>query len=46
MISNALLPLRPYVVVDRNLYTGQNPPSSERLAERLVTDVEGAGRTA
>ncbi|MFJ9398461.1 type 1 glutamine amidotransferase domain-containing protein [Streptomyces californicus] len=35
----ARLPLRPYVVVDRNLYTGQNPPSSERLAERLVADV-------
>ncbi|MFF7878346.1 type 1 glutamine amidotransferase domain-containing protein [Streptomyces californicus] len=29
--SKARLPLRPYVVVDRNLYTGQNPPSSERL---------------
>ncbi|MET7507043.1 type 1 glutamine amidotransferase domain-containing protein [Streptomyces albidoflavus] len=43
--SKALLPLRPYVVVDRNLYTGQNPPSSERLAERLVADVEGAART-
>ncbi|MBK0372129.1 type 1 glutamine amidotransferase domain-containing protein [Streptomyces californicus] len=37
--SKARLPLRPYVVVDRNLYTGQNPPSSERLAERLVADV-------
>ncbi|MGW6488016.1 type 1 glutamine amidotransferase domain-containing protein [Streptomyces sp. NPDC055056] len=35
----ARLPLRPFVVVDRNLYTGQNPPSSERLAERLVADV-------
>ncbi|PKA33041.1 MULTISPECIES: type 1 glutamine amidotransferase domain-containing protein [Streptomyces] len=44
--TKALLPLRPCVVVDRNLYTGQNPPSSERLAERLVTDVEGAARTA
>ncbi|MGW1236331.1 type 1 glutamine amidotransferase domain-containing protein [Streptomyces californicus] len=37
--SKALLPLRPYVVVDRNLYTGQNPPSSESLAERVVADV-------
>ncbi|WP_098011377.1 type 1 glutamine amidotransferase domain-containing protein [Streptomyces sp. sk226] len=37
--SKARLPLRPYVVVDRNLYTGQNPPSSERLAERVVADV-------
>ncbi|RSS43425.1 type 1 glutamine amidotransferase domain-containing protein [Streptomyces sp. WAC08241] len=38
--SKARLPLRPYVVVDRNLYTGQNPPSSERLAQRVVADVE------
>ncbi|MGW1202595.1 type 1 glutamine amidotransferase domain-containing protein [Streptomyces cyaneofuscatus] len=42
--SKARLPLRPYVVVDRNLYTGQNPPSSERLAERLVADVNAAER--
>ncbi|MEX3766593.1 type 1 glutamine amidotransferase domain-containing protein, partial [Mycolicibacterium fortuitum] len=27
------------VVVDGNLYTGQNPQSSEKLAERLVADV-------
>ncbi|MFD8649109.1 type 1 glutamine amidotransferase domain-containing protein [Streptomyces mirabilis] len=40
----ARLPLRPFVVVDRNLYTGQNPPSSERLAERLVADVNAAAR--
>ncbi|MFF2165508.1 type 1 glutamine amidotransferase domain-containing protein [Streptomyces sp. NPDC058175] len=40
----ARLPLRPFVVVDRNLYTGQNPPSSERLAERLVADVTAATR--
>ncbi|MCH5671490.1 type 1 glutamine amidotransferase domain-containing protein [Streptomyces gilvus] len=33
------LPLRPFVVVDRNVYTGQNPQSSEKLAERLVADV-------
>ncbi|MEU1281748.1 type 1 glutamine amidotransferase domain-containing protein [Streptomyces sp. NPDC005805] len=43
--SKARLPLRPYVVVDRNLYTGQNPPSSEPLAERIVADVRaGAAR--
>ena len=39
--SKALLPLHPYVVVDRNLYTGQNPFSSEQLAERIVADVSG-----
>ncbi|MBC3194699.1 type 1 glutamine amidotransferase domain-containing protein [Pseudonocardia sp. C8] len=39
--SKALVPLRPHVVVDRNLYTGQNPFSSERLAERIVADVTG-----
>lgn len=33
------LPLMPFVVVDRNLYTGQNPASSEQLARRLVTDL-------
>ena len=32
-------PLRPHIVVDGNLYTGQNPQSSEKLAERLVADV-------
>lgn len=37
--SKATLPLRPHVVVDGNLYTGQNPQSSEKLAERLVADV-------
>ncbi|MFH8883539.1 type 1 glutamine amidotransferase domain-containing protein [Streptomyces californicus] len=41
--SKARLPLRPYVVVDRNLYTGQNPPSSESLAERVVADVNTTG---
>ncbi|MFI9374406.1 type 1 glutamine amidotransferase domain-containing protein [Streptomyces parvulus] len=40
--SKARLPLRPYVVVDRNLYTGQNPPSSERLAERIVADADAS----
>ncbi len=32
------LPLRPFMEVDRNLYTGQNPASSELLAKRLVDD--------
>jgi putative intracellular protease/amidase len=32
------LPLRPYLVVDRNLYTGQNPASSAMLAHKLVAD--------
>lgn len=31
-------PLRPYVVVDRNLYTGQNPASSAALARKLIAD--------
>lgn len=29
-------PWAPHVVVDRNLYTGQNPASSEPLAERML----------
>lgn len=37
--TKSRLPLRPFVVVDRNLYTGQNPASSEPLATRLVADV-------
>jgi len=36
---SAGVPLRPHVVVDRNLYTGQNPQSSERLAQRLIADL-------
>ncbi|MFJ8032392.1 type 1 glutamine amidotransferase domain-containing protein [Streptomyces sp. NPDC096032] len=40
----ARLPLLPFVVVDRNLYTGQNPTSSERLAKRLVTDLADTAR--
>lgn len=32
------VPLRPFVVRDRNLYTGQNPASSARLTERLLAD--------
>lgn len=37
--QKGLIPLRPYVVVDRNLYTGQNPASADALADRLVTDI-------
>lgn len=33
------LPLRPFIQVDRNLYTGQNPASSALLARRLVDDL-------
>ncbi|MFG2120419.1 type 1 glutamine amidotransferase domain-containing protein [Streptomyces sp. NPDC048710] len=40
----ARLPLLPFVVVDRNLYTGQNPTSSERLAKRLVADLADTAR--
>jgi len=32
-------PWAPYVTVDGNLYTGQNPASSRELAERLVKDL-------
>lgn len=32
-------PFASYVVVDGNLYTGQNPSSSQELAERLVKDL-------
>lgn len=39
--EKAPLPLTPYIVVDGNLYTGQNPQSSEKLAERLVADLNG-----
>ena len=37
---SAGLPLRRHVVVDRNLYTGQNPGSSAALTRRLITDVD------
>jgi putative intracellular protease/amidase len=36
------LPLKSNVVVDRNLYTGQNPGSSKALAQRIIADVTGA----
>ncbi|AKE38458.1 Putative intracellular protease/amidase [Corynebacterium camporealensis] len=32
-------PLQPNVVVDRNLYTGQNPASSEPLAQKMMRDL-------
>ena len=32
------LPLRPFMQIDRNLYTGQNPASSTLLAHKLVAD--------
>src|SRR5271155_1937660 len=32
------LPLRPFLQIDRNLYTGQNPASSALLARKLVAD--------
>ncbi|SFW75808.1 type 1 glutamine amidotransferase domain-containing protein [Amycolatopsis australiensis] len=35
------LPLKSKVVVDRNLYTGQNPGSSAALARRIIADVTG-----
>ena len=38
--TKAILPLRPHIEVDRNLYTGQNPMSSEALANRLVADLD------
>lgn len=37
--TKAALPYRPHIEVDGNLYTGQNPQSSEKLAERLVADL-------
>lgn len=37
--AKARVPLRPFVVVDRNLYTGQNPMSSTALAQRLLADL-------
>ena len=35
------LPLKSKVVVDRNLYTGQNPGSSAALARRIIADISG-----
>lgn len=36
------LPLKSKVVVDRNLYTGQNPRSSAALARRIIADIDRA----
>lgn len=33
-------PWTPHVVVDRNLYTGQNPMSAGPMAERLIADLK------
>lgn len=33
------LPLRPHIVRDRNLWTGQNPQTSTKLAEMLIDDL-------
>jgi putative intracellular protease/amidase len=38
------IPFAPFITVDRNLYTGQNPASAAMLAERLVTDLGSAFR--
>ena len=35
-------PWRPHVVVDGNLYSGQNPASSEPLAKQLLTAIVSA----
>lgn len=37
--DKGLIPLRPHVIVDGTLYTGQNPQSSRKLAETLVHDL-------
>ncbi|MFG2823529.1 type 1 glutamine amidotransferase domain-containing protein [Kitasatospora sp. NPDC048365] len=37
--AKGALPLVPHIEVDRALYTGQNPGSSKRLANRLVADL-------
>ena len=37
--SKASEPWGSHVVVDRNVYTGQNPQSSEELAKRIVSDL-------
>ncbi|MFB9924309.1 type 1 glutamine amidotransferase domain-containing protein [Amycolatopsis halotolerans] len=36
------LPLKSHVIVDRTLYTGQNPGSSAALARRIIADVSAA----
>ena len=38
--EKATLPFRPKLVRDGNLFTGQNPQSSEKLAKALVEAVQ------
>ena len=42
--EKASIPMRPHVVVDGNLYTGQNPASAQPLAEQLIEDLDAVGR--
>lgn len=37
--KHGVVPLRPQVLVDRNVYTGRNPASAGALAHRLITDL-------
>lgn len=37
--EKALIPLRPFVVADRNLYTEQNPQSADSLATHIIADL-------
>lgn len=34
------IPLRPHIVHHRNLYTGENPQSSEKLARQVIADLQ------
>lgn len=34
------IPLRPHIVRDRNLYTGENPQSSAKLARQVIADLQ------
>ena len=43
--SKGILPLRPHIVADRNLHTGQNPQSSEKLALHLTGILSNQKRT-
>ncbi|MEZ0113257.1 putative intracellular protease/amidase [Catenulispora sp. EB89] len=40
------IPLRPFTVVDRNVYTGQNPASATHLARQLVADLKNSNNPA
>ena len=44
--EKGIVPLRPHVVVDGSLYTGQNPASAEALADRILADVDGRAADA